>query len=72
MYYVFAVILHASDWLSYYISQVSIVEELEDGDPNMFVHHEVPLSDFPLCTAWMDFNRENGDEKGKIVVPRGF
>uniref|UniRef100_A0ACD5XG43 Uncharacterized protein n=1 Tax=Avena sativa TaxID=4498 RepID=A0ACD5XG43_AVESA len=48
--------------------QVSIVEELEDGDPNMFVHHEVPISDFPLCTAWMDFNRKNGEEKGNFIA----
>ncbi|CAM0884427.1 unnamed protein product [Alopecurus aequalis] len=48
--------------------QVSIVEELEDGNPNMFVHHEVPLSDFPLCTAWMDFNRKDGDEKGNFIA----
>uniref|UniRef100_A0ACD5XH10 Uncharacterized protein n=1 Tax=Avena sativa TaxID=4498 RepID=A0ACD5XH10_AVESA len=48
--------------------QVSIVEEQEDGDPNMFVHHEVPISDFPLCTAWMDFNRKNGDEKGNFIA----
>lgn len=48
--------------------QVSIVEEMEDGDPNMFVHHEVPLSAFPLCTAWMDFNRKNGDAKGNFIA----
>ncbi|XP_037473740.1 uncharacterized WD repeat-containing protein C17D11.16-like [Triticum dicoccoides] len=48
--------------------QVSIVEELEDGDPNMFVHHEVPLSDFPLCTAWMDFNRQDGEQKGNFIA----
>ncbi|VAH11409.1 unnamed protein product [Triticum turgidum subsp. durum] len=47
---------------------VSIVEELEDGDPNMFVHHEVPLSDFPLCTAWMDFNRQDGEQKGNFIA----
>lgn len=48
--------------------QVSIVEELEDGEPNMFVHHEVPLSDFPLCTAWMDFNLKDGDKGNFIAV----
>lgn len=44
--------------------QVNLLEETEDGDLNMFVHHEVPLADFPLCTAWMDFNLKGGD-KGK-------
>jgi len=33
----------------------------------MFVHHDVPLPDFPLCTAWMDFNL-NGGGKGKTVT----
>ncbi|KAI5002786.1 hypothetical protein ZWY2020_027436 [Hordeum vulgare] len=48
--------------------QVSIVEELEDGDLNMYVHHEVPLSDFPLCTAWMDFNFTNAKKEGNFIA----
>jgi periodic tryptophan protein 1 len=47
--------------------QVNLLEETEDGDLNMFVHHEVPLADFPLCTAWMDFNLKGGD-KGNFVA----
>uniref|UniRef100_A0A0D9YJE1 Anaphase-promoting complex subunit 4-like WD40 domain-containing protein n=1 Tax=Oryza glumipatula TaxID=40148 RepID=A0A0D9YJE1_9ORYZ len=46
---------------------VNLLEETEDGDLNMFVHHEVPLADFPLCTAWMDFNLKGGD-KGNFVA----
>ncbi|XP_037427299.1 uncharacterized WD repeat-containing protein C17D11.16-like [Triticum dicoccoides] len=49
--------------------QVSIVEELEDGDPNMFVRHEVPLSDFLLCTAWMDFNRQDLGPSSRRIRP---
>ncbi|TVU10269.1 hypothetical protein EJB05_43802 [Eragrostis curvula] len=48
--------------------QVNIYEEAEDGEPNMFVHHDVPLSDFPLCTAWMDFNLKGGDRGNFIAV----
>nr|BAK05432.1 predicted protein [Hordeum vulgare subsp. vulgare] len=48
--------------------QVSIVEELEDGDLNMYVHHEVPLSDFPLCTAWMDFNFTDAKKEGNFIA----
>ncbi|KAM3334970.1 hypothetical protein ACQJBY_029404 [Aegilops geniculata] len=48
--------------------QVSIVEELEDGDLNMYVHHEVPLSDFPLCTAWMDFNFKDAKKEGNFIA----
>lgn len=47
--------------------QVNILEETEDGEQNMFVHHDVPLADFPLCTAWMDFNLKGG-EKGNFVA----
>ncbi|WVZ67604.1 hypothetical protein U9M48_016657 [Paspalum notatum var. saurae] len=46
---------------------VNILEETEDGEQNMFVHHDVPLADFPLCTAWMDFNLKGG-EKGNFVA----
>uniref|UniRef100_A0A453GD89 Periodic tryptophan protein 1 n=1 Tax=Aegilops tauschii subsp. strangulata TaxID=200361 RepID=A0A453GD89_AEGTS len=48
--------------------QVSIVEELEDGDLNMYVHHEVPLSDFPLYTAWMDFNFKDAKKEGNFIA----
>lgn len=46
--------------------QVNILEETDDGEQNIFVHHDVPLADFPLCTAWMDFNLKGG-EKGKTA-----
>ncbi|KAG0540796.1 hypothetical protein BDA96_03G440400 [Sorghum bicolor] len=47
--------------------QVNILEETDDGEQNIFVHHDVPLADFPLCTAWMDFNLKGG-EKGNFVA----
>uniref|UniRef100_R7WF19 Uncharacterized protein n=1 Tax=Aegilops tauschii TaxID=37682 RepID=R7WF19_AEGTA len=49
-------------------NDVSIVEELEDGDLNMYVHHEVPLSDFPLYTAWMDFNFKDAKKEGNFIA----
>ena len=54
-------------WLTNYQPQVNILEETKDGEQNMFVHHDVPLPDFPLCTAWMDINLKGGD-KGKTVA----
>ncbi|KAG8054137.1 hypothetical protein GUJ93_ZPchr0001g30387 [Zizania palustris] len=48
--------------------QVNLLEETEDGDLNMFVHHDLPLADFPLCTAWMDFNLKGGDKGNFIAV----
>ncbi|GJN22560.1 hypothetical protein PR202_gb10138 [Eleusine coracana subsp. coracana] len=47
--------------------EVNIIEELEDGEQNMFVHHDVPLPDFPLCTAWMDFNLK-GEDRGNFIA----
>nr|CAB3475281.1 unnamed protein product [Digitaria exilis] len=46
---------------------VNILEETDDGEQNMFVHHDVPLPAFPLCTAWMDFNLK-GDDKGNFIA----
>ncbi|XP_062230051.1 uncharacterized WD repeat-containing protein C17D11.16-like [Phragmites australis] len=51
-----------------YSLQVNILEESEDGEQNMFVHHDVPLPDFPLCTAWMDSNLKGGDKGNFIAV----
>ncbi|OEL15647.1 putative WD repeat-containing protein C17D11.16 [Dichanthelium oligosanthes] len=47
---------------------MNILEETEDGEQNMFVHHDVPLPAFPLCTAWMDFNLKGGDKGNFIAV----
>ncbi|ONM34991.1 Periodic tryptophan protein 1 [Zea mays] len=49
------------------LAVVNILEETNDGEQNIFVHHDVPLADFPLCTAWMDFNLKGG-EKGNFVA----
>lgn len=43
--------------------QVCIVED-PDSDPNMYVHHEIVIPEFPLCTAWLDCPIKGG-EKGK-------
>ncbi|CAD6235263.1 unnamed protein product [Miscanthus lutarioriparius] len=51
----------------YLKNNVNILEETDDGEQNIFVHHDVPLADFPLCTAWMDFNLKGG-EKGNFVA----
>ncbi|XP_020573854.1 uncharacterized WD repeat-containing protein C17D11.16-like [Phalaenopsis equestris] len=44
--------------------EIWIFEESRDGDANMYVHHDVILPAFPLCTAWLDCNLKGGD-KGK-------
>lgn len=51
----------------YSFLQVSIYEETEDGDPNMYTHQEKILSAFPLCTAWLDF-KPGSDDKGNFIA----
>ncbi|XP_073004233.1 uncharacterized WD repeat-containing protein C17D11.16-like [Typha latifolia] len=48
--------------------EVWIYEESEDGEPNMYVHHDVILPAFPLCTAWLDCNLKGGDKGNFIAV----
>ncbi|ONK81248.1 uncharacterized protein A4U43_C01F26960 [Asparagus officinalis] len=47
--------------------QVSIYEESEDGESNMFTHQEKILSAFPLCTAWLDF-KPGSEDKGNFIA----
>ncbi|KAJ3676908.1 hypothetical protein LUZ60_002632 [Juncus effusus] len=47
--------------------EVCIFEESEDGETNMYVHHDVILPAFPLALAWMDC-RPQGGEKGNFVA----
>ncbi|PKA56713.1 Protein SPA1-like 2 [Apostasia shenzhenica] len=47
--------------------EVWIVEDSIDGDVNMYVHHDIILPAFPLCTAWLDCNHKSGD-KGNFVA----
>lgn len=48
--------------------EVYIFEELEAGDSNMYVHHDIILPAFPLCTAWLDCNLKSGDKGNFIAV----
>lgn len=45
-----------------------IFEDSEDGDSNMYVHHEIILPAFPLCTAWLDCNLKDGDKGNFLAV----
>ncbi|KAJ4769193.1 Transducin/WD40 repeat-like superfamily protein [Rhynchospora pubera] len=47
--------------------EVCIFEEAEDGDSNMYVHHDIILSAFPLSMAWLDCRPQSG-EKGNFVA----
>ncbi|KAG6768282.1 hypothetical protein POTOM_027183 [Populus tomentosa] len=46
---------------------VWILDETSDGDSNIYVHHEVPLSTFPICTTWLDCPLKGG-EKGNFIA----
>ncbi|KAF2312341.1 hypothetical protein GH714_034301 [Hevea brasiliensis] len=47
--------------------EVWILEESDDGDSNMYVHHDIVLSAFPLCTAWLDCPLKE-EEKGNFIA----
>ncbi|KAF2285004.1 hypothetical protein GH714_034587 [Hevea brasiliensis] len=47
--------------------EVWIFEESVDNDSNMYVHHDIVLSAFPLCTAWLHCPLK-GEEKGNFVA----
>ncbi|XP_078444251.1 putative WD repeat-containing protein C17D11.16 isoform X2 [Wolffia australiana] len=46
--------------------EVWVYEDVDD-ETNMYVHHDVILPAFPLCTAWLDCNPKNG-EKGNFIA----
>ncbi|WCJ25031.1 Transducin/WD40 repeat-like superfamily protein [Euphorbia peplus] len=48
--------------------EVWIYEEAVDGDSNMYVHHDIVLSAYPLCTAWLDCPLKGGDTGNFIAV----
>lgn len=48
--------------------KVYIYEETTDGDPNMYVHHDIIISAFPLCTAWLDCPIKGGDKGNFLAV----
>ncbi|KAL9257166.1 Periodic tryptophan protein 1-like protein [Drosera capensis] len=47
--------------------EIYILEETEDGALNLYVHHDIIVSAFPLCTAWLDCSI-NGGEKGNFIA----
>ncbi|XP_024996151.1 uncharacterized WD repeat-containing protein C17D11.16-like [Cynara cardunculus var. scolymus] len=46
--------------------EVWIIED-PDGDSNMYVHHDILIPAFPLCTAWLDCPIKGG-EKGNFIA----
>ncbi|XP_021722792.1 uncharacterized WD repeat-containing protein C17D11.16-like [Chenopodium quinoa] len=47
--------------------EVYILEDTEDG-PNLYVHHDIIISAFPLCTAWLDCPLKGGERGNFIAV----
>ncbi|GMH10507.1 hypothetical protein Nepgr_012348 [Nepenthes gracilis] len=48
--------------------EVYILEEMEDGAPNLYVHHDIIVSAFPLCAAWLDCPIKGGERGNFIAV----
>ncbi|KAF4384972.1 hypothetical protein F8388_010570 [Cannabis sativa] len=47
---------------------VWVCEEPGDGEFNTYVHHEIMIFEFPLCTAWMDCPLKGGDRGNFLAV----
>ncbi|KAF8405898.1 hypothetical protein HHK36_007976 [Tetracentron sinense] len=47
---------------------VWILEESDNGDPNIYVHHDIIIPAFPLSTAWLDCPLKGGDKGNFIAV----
>ncbi|KAL0391007.1 UNVERIFIED_CONTAM: putative WD repeat-containing protein C17D11.16 [Sesamum calycinum] len=48
--------------------EVWILEDPTDGDSNMYVHHDIVIPAFPLCTAWLDCPLKGGERGNFIAV----
>ncbi|KAG6587643.1 uncharacterized WD repeat-containing protein C17D11.16 [Cucurbita moschata] len=48
--------------------QVCICEGYDAGDPNFYIHHEIIIPAFPLCTAWLDCPLKGGERGNFIAV----
>lgn len=48
--------------------EIMILEDLSDGEINMYVHHALILPAFPLCTAWLDCPIKGGERGNFIAV----
>ncbi|GMP95559.1 hypothetical protein CsSME_00044560 [Camellia sinensis var. sinensis] len=47
--------------------EVWIYEDPVDGDSNIYIHHDIIIPAFPLCTAWLDCPIKGG-EKGMNIL----
>lgn len=47
--------------------EVWIMEDPTDVNSNMYVHHDIVIPAFPLCTAWLDCPIKGG-EKGNFIA----
>ncbi|KAI4308454.1 hypothetical protein L6164_031531 [Bauhinia variegata] len=48
--------------------EVWILENSNTNDINMYVHHDVMISAFPLCTAWLDCPLKGGERGNFLAV----
>ncbi|KAF7831609.1 putative WD repeat-containing protein C17D11.16 [Senna tora] len=48
--------------------EVWILEDPNSAEVNMFVHHDIIIPAFPLCTAWLDCPLKGGERGNFIAV----
>lgn len=47
--------------------EVWILEDANTRDMNLYIHHDIIIPEFPLCTAWLDCPLKGG-EKGNFLA----
>lgn len=48
--------------------EVWVLDDLTDNCLNMYVHHDIIIPAFPLCTAWLDCPLKGREEKGNFIA----
>ncbi|XP_061345157.1 uncharacterized WD repeat-containing protein C17D11.16-like isoform X2 [Gastrolobium bilobum] len=48
--------------------EVWIIEDTNSSDMNMYIHHDIIIPAFPLCTAWLDCPLKGGERGNFLAV----
>jgi len=52
--------------------EVYIYEDVDDDEPNLYLHHETVLPAFPLCVAWSSYHPTLGYSRGNLAAVGSF
>jgi len=52
--------------------EVYVYEDVDDDEPNIYLHHETVLPAFPLCVAWSSYHPTLGYSRGNLAAVGSF